>query len=135
MNVYERNSLVLRVLLTFLGVTHLTLGYLFWETRGVQSFAPSFWPWWFLAAGAATIAFATAPHALSLLITSGILTVVGYASRVGALIIVAQRGGTALITVTQFLLGAVVWSVPAVLTGFLWVYIIRPVAEYRRTIR
>ena len=127
---FSRLERASRFVILFLGLASLAMGRIFWNIRADEKFLPNFWPYWYLVAGLVTICYAVAMRSRRLMMASGVFVVVGYASRVGALIVTWQTGGSLGLTPERFLLGAIVWSIPTVLTAFLWVVIFRTLADF-----
>jgi hypothetical protein len=91
--------------------------------------------WWalmFVAAGLACLALEVRFLNRELLAAAGSATTVAYASRAIALLIAMQRGEASIID-TRVQAGIAVWALLAYLSGYIFIRVLRPLLEARRT--
>lgn len=91
--------------------------------------------WWallFVTAGAACLALEIRFLNRELLALAGAATTVAYASRAFALLIAMQRGETSIID-ERVQAGMAVWMTLAYVSGYIFIRVLRPLLEARRT--
>jgi hypothetical protein len=91
------------------------------------------WPWWFAAAGLATMWLATGLASERALIVSGVLNVIAYTGR--SLVLLANGlEGRSTLTDERVQLGVITWLVLALVVAYLWIRVFRPLVQYRQRI-
>jgi hypothetical protein len=119
-----------RLIVAVIGAFNLFMGWrLFDITTGVPM--EEIWPFVFLAAGLACFLLELRFLNRDLLAWSGALTSVAYASRAAVLAVALSRG-EAKIADQRVQAGIAIWLLLTIVTGYIWVRVLRPLLELRR---
>ena len=94
----------------------------------------TFWPWWYLAAGAACGGLALRPSSARLVALSGAMVVAGFTWRAVAVVLAFAEGSAELQSV-QLHIAGIVYTIVAALSAYLWVREIRPASYLLRSAR
>jgi hypothetical protein len=121
-----------RILVALLAVYQMFAGWRMFELHETTAVAYAVaLPWLYMAAGALCLLMQAAFRNRTLFALAGAASVVSSIAR-SLLLLVAMQRGVLDVTDARAQLGVATWMLLGLLLGYVWLHVLRPIAEWRR---